>query len=264
VETLSATPAEPAFLKLLAHELRWNILTLLARSDYRGLEIVQRLKQPQNLISYHLRLLATNHLVSERRSTADGRDIYYSLDLDRLREGYAAAATALHPGLLPAHPFLPASPPFQISPPVRVLFLCTENSARSQMAEGLLRHLAGDAIEVYSAGSQPTEIHPSAIRVLAHMGVDISQQHSKHVELFRDQSFDTIVTVCDRMREECPTFPDTHELIHWSFPDPAAGEYRSEEEADAAFALIAQQLVTRLRHLLVLLAAEHQQMARTA
>lgn len=249
----------PDFLKLLAHELRWNILALLARSDYRGLEIVQRLKQPQNLISYHLRLLATHQLVSERRSTADGRDIYYSLNLDILRERYAATATALHPALMAGSPLLPEARPLQLSSPLRVLFLCTENSARSQMAEGLLRHLAGGSVEVFSAGSQPADVHPSAIRVLAQMGVDISQQRSKHLDLFRDQSFDSIVTVCDRMRESCPAFPGDCEPIHWSLPDPAAREGLSETERDAAFAQIAQQLLMRLRHFLVLLAYEQEQ-----
>jgi len=254
----------PEFLKLLAHELRWQILTLLARSDYRGLEMVQRLNQPQNLISYHLRMLATQHLVSERRSTADGRDIYYSLNLETLRERYVAAAAALHPALMGTSLLLQETLPLQITPAPRVLFLCTENSARSQMAEGLLRHLAGGALEVVSAGSQPTEVHPSAIRVLAQMGVDISQQRSKRLDLFGDQSFDYIVTVCDRMREACPTFPGDLEQIHWSLPDPAALSDVSERAREEAFEQIAHQLLTRLRHFLALIASDHAPQARSA
>jgi protein-tyrosine-phosphatase len=248
----------PEFLKLLAHELRWKILSLLARSDYRGLEIVQRLQHPQNLISYHLRLLATHQLVSERRSTADGRDIYYSLNLDLLRERYFATAAALHPTLMGKGAFLQEAPPLQITPPPRVLFLCTENSARSQMAEGLLRHLAGSSLDIVSAGSHPTEVHPTAIRVLAQMGVDISQHRSKHLDLLREQSFDYIVTVCDRMRECCPTFPGDRELIHWSLPDPAALSGVSAHAQEEAFEQIAQQLLTRLRHFLALIADEQQ------
>lgn len=258
----TALPSWPAFLKLLAHELRWQILTLLARSDYRGLEIVQRLKQPQNLISYHLRMLATQQLVSERRSIADGRDIYYSLNLEMLRERYAAAAAALHPALIGPSPLLEEKLSLQITPAPRVLFLCTENSARSQMAEGLLRHLAGGTLEVVSAGSQPTEVHPVAIRVLAQMGVDISQQRSKHLDFFQNQSFDYIVTVCDRMREACPTFPGDCEQIHWSLSDPTALVNVSERAREEAFEQLAHHLLMRLRYFLVLVASDYAPQAR--
>ena len=264
----SAAPLPwPAFLKLLAHELRWNILQLLARSDYCGLEIVERLHQPQNLISYHLRLLATHQLVSERRSAADARDIYYSLNLDLLRERYAAAATALHPALaLPGTlaSVLQETLPVQLHHPLRVLFLCTENSARSQMAEGLLRHLAGNALEVCSAGSRPSDVHPYATQVLAQMGIDISGATSKHLDTFRDQSFDVVITVCDRMKECCPTWPADPEQIHWSLPDPVALEGVSEQERYAAFEEVARELMIRLRHFLLLVAAEQAQQATLA
>jgi protein-tyrosine-phosphatase len=259
VDVPASLPSWPEFLKLLAHELRWNILTLLARSDYRGLEIVHLLNQPQNLISYHLRQLSTHHLVNERRSTADGRDIYYSLNLDLLRENYIATAVALHPVLAVETSLSQEIPSLPIAPAPRVLFLCTENSARSQMAEGLLRRLAGDTLAIVSAGSRPTEVHPAAIRVLAQMGVDISQQRAKHLDLFLNQSFDYIVTVCDRIRESCPTFPGDREQIHWSLPDPAAPEGISESERDDAFVKVAQQLLTRLRHFLVLITYEQRQ-----
>src|SRR5712691_4990315 len=98
IAAFSSTQA-PSFLKLLAHDIRWKILVLLGRSDYCVQEIVHLLDQPQNLVSYHLRRLYDQHLVTERRSTADGRDIYYSLDLDLLRKHYFAAADALHPAL---------------------------------------------------------------------------------------------------------------------------------------------------------------------
>lgn len=254
----------PEFLKLLAHDLRWKILQLLARSDYRGLELVERLKQPQNLISYHLRLLATHHLVSERRSTADGRDIYYSLNLDLLRERYAAAGVALHPTLQGSAPSLQNTQLSENSRPLRVLFLCTENSARSQMAEGLLRHLAGELIEVCSAGSEPSQVHPYAVQVLAQMGIDISQATSKHLDVFRDQIFDAVITVCDRMRECCPAFPGEREPIHWSLPDPVALVGISEQERYAEFERIAQQLLMRSRHFLALLAYEQERSMQTA
>lgn len=138
---------------------------------------------------------------------------------------------------------------------VRVLFLCTENSARSQMAEGILRHLSGGRIEVFSAGSHPSSVHPYAIQVLAAMGIDISQQKSKHLDEFRDQSFDYIVTVCDRVRESCPTFPGDPEGIHWSFIDPAAVK-GSDKDRYRAFEQVALQLITRLRYFLILIERE--------
>lgn len=256
----------PAFLKLLAHELRWKILALLARSDYCGLEIVERLHQPQNLVSYHLRLLAAHQLVTERRSTADGRDIYYRLNLELLGERYAAAALALHPALASrdrqASASLEALPP-HLQHPMRVLFLCTENSARSQIAEGILRHLAGKRIDVCSAGSQPSRVHPYATRVLAQMGIESSQQTAKHLDMFQGQSFDVVITVCDRMKECCPTWPSDPEQIHWSLPDPVALAGVSEEERYAAFEEIGRQLMVRVRHFLLLIAAEQEPQTRT-
>jgi protein-tyrosine-phosphatase/DNA-binding MarR family transcriptional regulator len=240
------------FLKLLAHDLRWKILKLLARSDYNGLEFVRLLGQPQNLVSYHLRKLHEQHLVREHRSTADERSIYYSLDLDTVRSLYQTAGEALHPalGLMEALPPPTEAQPHQ--PPLRVLFLCTENSARSQMAEALLRHLSHGHIEAYSAGSHPTQVHPLARRVLEERGISTEELRSKSLDEFAGQSFDVIVTVCDRVRESCPTFPGDPECIHWSFADPAAVE-GSLEERLRAFEQTSLQLTTRLRFLLIVL-----------
>lgn len=106
----------------------------------------------------------------------------------------------------------------------RVLILCTANSARSQMAEGLLRQIAGDAMDVFSAGSKPGTVNPLAIQAMAERGIDISGQRSKHLDEFISQTFDYVITVCDNAAETCPTFPGRAERIHWSFPDPAAVE----------------------------------------
>ena len=103
----------------------------------------------------------------------------------------------------------------------RVLILCTGNSARSQMAEGLLRHLAGDYLEVMSAGIAPTRVNPLAIQVMAEKGIDISQHRSKHLDEFLHQPFDVIITVCDHAAEHCPVFPGRAQRIHWSIPDPS-------------------------------------------
>lgn len=104
----------------------------------------------------------------------------------------------------------------------RVLILCTGNSARSQMAEGLLRHDGGDRFEVFSAGVSPSRVRPEAIEAMREIGVDISEQRSKSVEEFAGQPFDYVITVCDNAREQCPLFPAETKRIHWSFDDPAA------------------------------------------
>lgn len=134
--------------------------------------------------------------------------------------------------------------------PLRVLFLCTGNSARSQMAEGLLRHCGGPDFEAHSAGTAPRDLHPLAVRAMRETGVDISRQHSKHLTTLQGQSFDFIITVCDRARDNCPVFPGDSEQIHWSFPDPAAVE-GDEEHRLAAFRRVRMELTERI-HLFVL------------
>ncbi|MCE7946740.1 MAG: arsenate reductase ArsC [Chloroflexi bacterium CFX4] len=109
-------------------------------------------------------------------------------------------------------------------PKLRVLILCTANSARSQMAEGLLRHLAADRIEAFSAGSRVTSVNPFAIQAMDERGIDIRGQFSKHLNEFLQQPFDYVITVCDAAAETCPIFPGRATRLHWSFPDPAAVE----------------------------------------
>ncbi len=102
----------------------------------------------------------------------------------------------------------------------RVLILCTGNSCRSQMAEGVLRHYGGDRYDVFSAGTKPSSVNPLAIQVMKEIGIDLSGQRSKHVDEFTGQTFDYIITVCDNVRESCPYFPGNAKRLHWSFPDP--------------------------------------------
>lgn len=115
----------------------------------------------------------------------------------------------------------------------RVLFLCTHNSARSQMAEGLLRHLAGDRFDVASAGTERTHVRPHAIEAMREIGIDISGHWSKTVDELAGERFDYVVTVCDRANESCPVFPGTTQRIHWSFEDPAAVSGTHEEKLHA-------------------------------
>jgi ArsR family transcriptional regulator, arsenate/arsenite/antimonite-responsive transcriptional repressor / arsenate reductase (thioredoxin) len=238
------------FLKLMGHDLRWQLMAALARSDRQVQELARLLDQPQNLVSYHLKRLRSLDLVRERRSAADGRDIYYNLNFEQVRELYVASAAALHPALVETEQ-LPADAAQRVrAQPVRILFLCTENSARSQMAEGILRQLSHGQVDAFSAGSAPAPVHPDAVRALSEMGIDISGQIAKSIDVFRGQSFDYIVTVCDRVREACPSFPDDPQRIHWSFPDPAASA-GDEAARYRSFQQTALQLTTRIRYLLI-------------
>ena len=113
--------------------------------------------------------------------------------------------------------------------PIRVLFVCTGNSARSVLAEALLRHRGGDAFEVHSAGTEPKGINPLTLRTLAEAGIDASWARSKSVTEFLGQRFDYVITVCDQARQSCPVFPGVHESLHWDNEDPAAAEGTDQE-----------------------------------
>ncbi len=127
----------------------------------------------------------------------------------------------------------------------RVLFLCTHNSARSQMAEGLLRHLAGDRFEVASAGTEARGVNPLAVRAMAEHGVDISGQRSKTLERFLDDGWDYVVTVCDSANEACPVFPRAATRVHWSFDDPSRAR-GSDEERVVVFRRVRDEIETRI------------------
>jgi arsenate reductase len=132
----------------------------------------------------------------------------------------------------------------------KVLFLCTHNSARSQMAEGLLRHLAGDRFEVMSAGTEATHVRPLAIRAMDEIGVDISSQESKTLERYLREPFDYVITVCDDANEACPFFPGASNRLHWSFEDPSrAGG--SEEKRLAVFRSVRDRIRDRVNTELV-------------
>ena len=127
----------------------------------------------------------------------------------------------------------------------RVLFLCTHNSARSQMAEGLLRHLAGDRFEVMSAGTEATRIRPLAIQAMEEIGVDVSGQESKTLDQYLEEPFDYVITVCDDANEACPFFPGARNRLHWSFEDPSRAE-GSEEERLAVFRRVRDEIRERI------------------
>jgi protein-tyrosine-phosphatase/DNA-binding transcriptional ArsR family regulator len=240
----------PPALKLLGHDLRWQLVASLAYTDLRVQELVERLDQPQNLVSYHLHKLLDSGVVREHRSIADARSVYYSLDLDRVKEILAFTGAALHPGLRADQPS--GQSPAACYPPVRVLFICTHNSARSQMAEGILRERSAGQIQVFSAGTHPSGVHPLARQAMAQIGIDISAQRSKSLDLFTGQLFDFVITVCDRARELCPVYPGGPAVYHWSIPDPVEVTGTDVQRLQA-FRHVADQLETRIRYFLLAL-----------
>jgi protein-tyrosine-phosphatase/DNA-binding transcriptional ArsR family regulator len=249
VHSASTDPQQlpPVVFQVAGHPLRWRLLSELAQSDRRVRELIGALGERQPLVSYHLRRLRAAGLVSVRRSSFDGRDSYYSLDLERSRELLAEAAAALHPGLGPAS--RRHVEPRRGSRAPRVLFLCTGNSARSQVAEALIEDRSGGAVRAFSAGSRPKPLHPNAVGVMRARGIDISDRQSKHLDVFSGRRFDWVISLCDRVREVCPEFPGAPQTIHWSVADPAA-ELGSDADIYPAFERTAAELETRIRFLL--------------
>jgi protein-tyrosine-phosphatase/DNA-binding transcriptional ArsR family regulator len=240
----ATTDDAPAFLQLAGHPIRWRLLCELAHSDRHVRELTALVGERQSLVSYHLGLLREGGVVSTRRSSADGRDAYYSVSLARCGDLLAGVGDALHPGLRLTPPSAPVPAGRRSTHPRRVLFLCTGNGARSQMAEALLAERAAATVEVASAGSHPKPVHKLAIAVMRSRGIDISANRSKHVDELAGQRFDLVITLCDRVREVCPELPGRPDQRHWSIPDPSA-----EGARRAVFEQVADELEIRIRFL---------------
>jgi len=219
----------PVLFPLLAEPVRWHMVLALAESDWLIQELARRVRQPLNLVSYHLRLLREAGVIHERRSSLDGRATYCSLDLDRLSALYRAAGQALHPAPHPALTALPAASATR--PTLRVLFLCTHNAARSQMAEGLFRAAVRGRWLVASAGSHPSGVHPFAVKTMAERGVDIAGQTSKDLESLSVRDYDIVISLCDRVRAEPLTLANRPRRAHWSLPDPLGESRRTQPRA---------------------------------
>jgi ArsR family transcriptional regulator, arsenate/arsenite/antimonite-responsive transcriptional repressor / arsenate reductase (thioredoxin) len=243
-------PGPPEILSLTAHPLRWRLLSELARSDRQVRELTARLDEGQSLVSYHLGRLRSGRLVRSRRSSADGRDAYDTADLASCASLLSAAGAALHPCLGLARPIAPAT-----AVSGRVLFLCTGNSARSQMAEALLQHRTDNKVQAFSAGSRPARLHPNAVRVMRCYGIDLAGRRTKHFDEFSGERFDYVVTLCDRVREICPDFGGPGQAIHWSMPNPAE-ERDSDPATYPAFERTAAEISTRIDFFLPLLRYE--------
>ena len=245
----------PEVLRLVGHPLRWRLLRELARSDRRVRELRALVGEPQSLVSYHLGQLRQARLVRTSRSSFDGRQTYYSVDLSRCAELLAGAGGALHPGIR-----LATRPPEHGGPQRRsrtsVLFLCTGNSARSQMAEALIERRTDGGVVAVSAGSHPKPVHPNTARVMGAYGIDMAGRPSKHLSEFTGRRFDYVISLCDRVREVCPPFAGPPETIHWSIPDPAQ-EGDSDAATYPAFERTAAELDTRVGFLLHLIDHTH-------
>jgi protein-tyrosine-phosphatase/DNA-binding transcriptional ArsR family regulator len=241
--------APPEFLQLAGHPLRWRLLKELARSDRVVHELTGLVGEPQNLVSYHLGKLRDGRLVTARRSSADRRDTYYGLDLTRFGGLLSTAGGALHPGLRLAPPQRDDA----LVGAVRVLFLCTGNSARSPIAEALARARSGGAIEAVSAGSDPRPLHPNALRVMRdEYGLDLAGHAPRRLDALAGQHFDWVISLCDRVREVCPEFPGHPKTIHWSIANPATGD--ADDVTYPLFQQTAAELATRIGYLLAVLA----------
>jgi protein-tyrosine-phosphatase/DNA-binding transcriptional ArsR family regulator len=233
----------PRLMQMASHPVRWALLAELAASDRRVRELAAAVGEPQNLVSYHLRLLRSAGLVDARRSNFDARDTYYHLNLTRCAAEFAGAATALHPALAPAPTNQPAG---------SVLFLCTGNSARSPMAEALLRQKGGGHIRAASAGSHPKpRIHPNAVRIMRERyGIDLRASRPQPMAAVARRRFDCVITLCDKVRE----YARDHGVataMHWSLPDPSAA---AGGASYPEFRRVASELNDRIEFLLPTLA----------
>jgi ArsR family transcriptional regulator, arsenate/arsenite/antimonite-responsive transcriptional repressor / arsenate reductase (thioredoxin) len=243
------------FFQLVAGPQRWQLLAELAKSDRRVTELTALLGKPQNLLSYHLAELRSAGMVTARKSSADGRDTYYRVDLARCSKLLGDAGAALHPALrLRPQPIWPETGRRRGRAPL-VLFLCTGNSARSQMAEALLEYRSGHAIHGRSAGSHPKPLHPNAVRAMAERGIDISGHRTKHLRRFARTRFDYVITLCDKVKEICPEFPGHPATAHWSVADPVSAG-ATDEETYPAFLAVAKELEGRISFLLAQISSQ--------
>lgn len=246
-------PAAYTLAQLLADELGWRLVTALAVGDVHLGDLQARLAAPAEAIAERLAQLEQLGLVRSRASDADPATHYYHLEVEQLHTLVQALVGALHPALQ----LSPLPEPAPVGPPrPRVLFLCTENSARSQLAEGLLHQISRGAVEAFSAGTQPGTVHPLVIELLGEAGQGL---RAKHLDTFQGHQFDWVVTVCDRARETCPSFPGAARQAHWSIPDPAAAV---EPEAQRrAFTRTVTELAQRIRSLLAFIARDQRAVA---
>ena len=256
---LDVLEGPPRFLRLTGHPVRWRLLSELARSDRQVRELTALTGQAQSLTSYHLGQLRVGGLVTTRRSSADGRDTYYSLDLAGCRDRLIEAGAALYPGLRlqtrsAGSGIGSRSADGRRASPVRSSGCCS--CARATAPGPRWRRLSWNgsaAPRSMSAVPAPTPgaLQPEAVRVMRDRGVDIGNRRSKHLSEFTADRFDYVISLCDRVREVCPDFPGAPFVAHWSIPDPAAdSDATSDVTRGEVFARTADVLTTRVQFLL--------------
>jgi arsenate reductase len=255
-------------LAVLADPQRLHILDLIINGIHCSSGIVERLGLAPNLVSHHLKVLREAGLVDIERDPADRRWIYYVPDIQQLTEIQFLLTHFLHPARIqgragqcgPSQGAQTYTPPDYLlvekehllnTKKAKIIFLCTGNSARSQMAEAFMKKHGGDLFEAHSAGIEPKGINPYTTRVMDEIGIDISGQQSKGVRQYLGQiNFGYVITVCDHAEENCPTvFLTQGKHLHWSFEDPAAFE-GTEEETLVKFRQIRDQIEARIKDFL--------------
>ncbi len=264
-KTTPTYPELAELLKTLADPHRLEVLNLIIEGTHTSRALAAATGLPTNLLSHHLKALREAGLVQASRDPHDQRWQYFVPNITRLTEVQFLLSHFLHPARIQPRRggTGPGGQPAAYAPPrhiqlekefrmtsnkTKVIFLCTGNSARSQMAEALLRQHAGDDFEVYSAGTEPKGMNPYTVQVMQELGVDMSAHHSKSVrEFLGHMNFGYVITVCDDAEENCPAvFLSQGQHLHWSFEDPAKAT-GSEEDIRAKFREIRGQIDGRIR-----------------
>ena len=243
-------PGQAEILRILGEPHRLAIFTLLTTGPLQVRDLCAATSLSLPLVSQHLRVLRRIGLVQARRDPGDARGVWYSIEPQPLRELKSTMSWLFD--VASTVDRRPRSEQFGI-PAVscpnnfRVLFLCTANSARSQMAESLLEQVGGGLFEARSAGTQPRgELHPLTVKSLAEIGIDASGQAAKHYDVFAGEPFHYVITVCDLANEECPELPGDYQRVHWSITDPLAAS-GTETEVYSAFVCAREELARRIR-----------------
>ena len=229
-------------LQALGHEVRWHLVRELLGSDLKVGELTAAIGQAQNLTSYHLKILRDAGLVRERRGSADGRDVFYSLDRRAVTSGLLSAMAVISPGSQIGTPNAQRESP---SGRQSVLFVCTGNSARSQLAEAMMRNLGGRRVRVRSAGTHPAGVHAGVQRVLEGRGIHSAKLRSKSVAEFAEWTFDYVVSLCDIARGEPIEVRGNPTFVHWSIPDPVTAT-GGQKAVAKAFEMVASEIEVRV------------------
>jgi protein-tyrosine-phosphatase len=224
---------------------RLTIIALLSTGPMLVGDICIASGLPLTLVSQHLRVLRESGMVWAKRDGKDARAVWYSLNPERIKEIQTALSMVFDMAkMVDRRIFETKQSPELFREKFRVLFLCSGNSARSQMAEALLQHYGSGLMEARSAGTHPREVHPLTIKVLSEIGIDTTGLKAKHYSVFGQESFRYVITVCDRANEECPDFHGDYQRIHWSIADPVKGE--NEDELINVFKQTRQELAGRI------------------